>query len=135
MTIEVPTIKGHRRKFTPERIEQIKNLVERGVSREEIAAIVEVTIGTLQVTCSRLGISLRRKHYSLADKPTPPVNGNNDRRRVRRVLALTIRINGRERTTEMSLSDDIIARCAVDASVQGLTMAELIARLLTEKYK
>src|SRR5262245_54140013 len=47
-------------KFTPERLQQIKNLVERGKSRDEIATILDVTVGSLQVTCSRLGISLRR---------------------------------------------------------------------------
>ena len=50
-------------KFTPERIQQISNLVERGKSREEIAELVGVTIGTLQVTCSRLGISLRKPRF------------------------------------------------------------------------
>jgi hypothetical protein len=52
--------RGRRIKFTPERIQQIRNLVERGKSREEIADLIEVTVGSLQVTCSRLGISLRR---------------------------------------------------------------------------
>src|SRR5258706_16231864 len=52
--------RGRRIKFTPERIKQIRNLVERGKSREEIAELIEVTVGSLQVTCSRLGISLRR---------------------------------------------------------------------------
>jgi hypothetical protein len=47
-------------KFTPERLQQIKNLVERGKSRDEIADILDVTVGSLQVTCSRLGISLKR---------------------------------------------------------------------------
>ena len=46
-------------KFTPERMEQIKNLVERGMSREEIAETIGVTLGSLQVTCSKHGISLR----------------------------------------------------------------------------
>jgi hypothetical protein len=49
-----------RTKFTPERIQQICNLVERGVSRDEIAGIIGVTTGTLQVTCSKMGISLRQ---------------------------------------------------------------------------
>jgi hypothetical protein len=53
-------IRGRPIKFTPERIQQIKNLVERGKSREEIAELIGVTVGSLQVTCSRLGISLRR---------------------------------------------------------------------------
>jgi hypothetical protein len=47
-------------KFTPERIEQIRKLVERGKSREEISETIGVTVGSLQVTCSRLGISLRK---------------------------------------------------------------------------
>jgi hypothetical protein len=51
---------GRPTKFTPERIQQIKNLVERGKSRDEIAELLDVTVGSLQVTCSRLGISLRR---------------------------------------------------------------------------
>jgi hypothetical protein len=55
--------KGRRITFTPERIRQIKNLVEYGKSREEIAEVVGVTIGSLQVTCSRLGISLRRPRH------------------------------------------------------------------------
>ena len=38
----------------------MRTLVERGKSREEIAELIGVTVGSLQVTCSRLGISLRR---------------------------------------------------------------------------
>ena len=52
--------RGRQIKFTPERIQQIRNLVERGKSRVEIAELIGVTVGSLQVTCSRLGISLRR---------------------------------------------------------------------------
>jgi Helix-turn-helix domain of resolvase len=52
--------RGRQKKFTPERIQQIKKLVEQGTSREKIAELIGVTVGSLQVTCSRLGISLRR---------------------------------------------------------------------------
>ena len=52
--------RGRQIKFTPERLQQIRNLVERGKSREEIAELIGATVGSLQVTCSRLGISLRR---------------------------------------------------------------------------
>jgi hypothetical protein len=55
---QLPTY-GRRVKFTPERVQQIRNLVERGKSREEIAELIGVSVGSLQVTCSRLGISLR----------------------------------------------------------------------------
>jgi len=47
--------RGRQLKFTPEQILQIKNLVERGKSREEIAESIGVTVGSLQVTCSRSG--------------------------------------------------------------------------------
>src|SRR6516162_9936074 len=56
-------------KFTPERLQQIKNLVERGMSREQIAETIGSTVGSLQVTCSRLGISLRRPPCVAAPAP------------------------------------------------------------------
>jgi hypothetical protein len=56
--------RGRQIKFTPERIQQIRNLVERGKNREEIAELIGVTVGSLQVTCSRLGISLRRPTFN-----------------------------------------------------------------------
>jgi hypothetical protein len=52
--------RGRLIKFTPERIQQIKNLVERGKNQEEIAELIGVTVSSLQVTCSRFGVSLRR---------------------------------------------------------------------------
>src|SRR5262245_45054224 len=55
-----PLHHGRPTKFTPERMQQVRNLVERGKSRDEIAEIIGVTPGSLQVTCSKLGISLRR---------------------------------------------------------------------------
>jgi hypothetical protein len=55
-----PPVYRRQSKFTPANIRQIINLVERGKSKEEIAEIIGVTPATLQVTCSKLGISLRR---------------------------------------------------------------------------
>jgi hypothetical protein len=63
LATQLPT-HGRPIKFTPERLEQIRNLVERGKSREEIAELIGVTVGSLQVTCSKLGISLRRVVFS-----------------------------------------------------------------------
>jgi Helix-turn-helix domain of resolvase len=57
---EYPSTHGRPKKFTPERIQQIINLVERGRSPAEIAELIGVSVGSLAVTCSRLGISLRR---------------------------------------------------------------------------
>src|SRR6476620_6164358 len=46
-------------KFTPANIQKIKDWVAQGTRREDIAKSLDVTVGSLQVTCSRLGISLR----------------------------------------------------------------------------
>src|SRR6478609_1891252 len=76
--------RGRPTKFTPERIQQIKNLVERGKSREEIADLVGVTVASLQVTCSRLGVSLRRPIFSTGTgllpraAPAPKGTANHD---------------------------------------------------------
>jgi len=71
--------RGRQIKFTPERIQQIRNLVERGKSREEIAELIGVTLGSLQVTCSRLGVSLRRPVFNtgtgLLRRGAPGPNG------------------------------------------------------------
>jgi hypothetical protein len=66
-----PLNRGRPTKFTPERIHQICNLVERGKSRDEIAEIIGVTTGTLQVTCSKLGISLRRPRFDIGTSLLP----------------------------------------------------------------
>jgi hypothetical protein len=55
----LPT-RGRQTKFTSEKLQQIRDLVQQGKRREEIAELIGVTVGSLQVTCSRLGISLRR---------------------------------------------------------------------------
>jgi len=49
------------RKFTEEVIAEIRRLVGEGRSREEVAGLVGTSVGSLSVTCSRLGISLRRQ--------------------------------------------------------------------------
>ena len=48
--------RGRRAKFTSQPMEKIKELVAEGLSRDEIANRLGVIVGTLQVTCSRLGI-------------------------------------------------------------------------------
>jgi hypothetical protein len=59
MTNGSPTLIRRRRvKFTPQVIEKIKDLVAEGISRDDIANLLGSTVGSLQVTCSRLGISL-----------------------------------------------------------------------------
>jgi hypothetical protein len=56
--------RGRRKKFTPEAIDKIKELRKRGARREDIADSLGVSVNSLSVTCSRLGISLRSEHHT-----------------------------------------------------------------------
>jgi len=114
-------------KFTPERIEQIKNLVEHGKRREEIAELIGVTVGSLQVTCSRLGISLRRPR--LKPVPTPPSKPAKAADVAR--FAISMRYRGEERTTELPLTQDMITQLAVEAAFRGTPICDLIGDLIT----
>ena len=60
MTSASPSLEADGVRFTPEVIEEIKDLVAQGISCYEIASRLGVSVGCLQVTCLRLGISLRR---------------------------------------------------------------------------
>jgi len=60
LTNASPPARARRTKFTPQVIEKIKEFVAEGIGRVEIADRLGMTVGSLQVTCSRLGISLRR---------------------------------------------------------------------------
>ena len=76
MSLQETPIRAGRRasKFSPANIERIKDFVAQGVNREKIAEHLGVTVGSLQVTCSRLGISLRKPNgcsYSRMSRPVP----------------------------------------------------------------
>ena len=60
MTSASPSLGADGVQFTPVVIEEIKDLVAQGISRDEIASRLGVSVGYLQVTCLGLGISLRR---------------------------------------------------------------------------
>ena len=85
-----PKWEAHSLKFTPENIQKIKDWVAEGISREEIAKLIEPTVGSLQVTCSRLGISLRTGQNSNlcgptggCGRPSPPCKSSADDRHMR----------------------------------------------------
>jgi hypothetical protein len=171
-TTQLPT-RGRPIKFTPERIHQIRNLVERGKSREEIAELIGVTVGSLQVTCSRLGVSLRRvvfdngmrllrrdgPHNGTSTYTTscrvgiPPTSGqpqqnsesgpvgqpqattpHEERARTDEMglanLALRMKYRAYERTSELSLTQDMIRQLAFEAQFRNMSMGELVGELL-----
>ena len=91
-TFSGSSFRGRPIKFTSERIQQIKNLVERGKSREDIAELIGITVGSLAVTCSKLGISLRRRMVNNGVKllrPTGRVTGDGSTASFRDFMAPT----------------------------------------------
>jgi hypothetical protein len=119
-------------KFTPERIQRIRDLVASGASGEEIAALIGVTVGSLKVTCSKLGISLRRPKWGNGNEPLPL-------RTVKRVaetnaatFTIIVRHHGEERRTEVPLTTAMVGHLGVEASTQGLTICELTRDLVLD---
>ena len=151
LATQLPT-RGRQIKFTPERLEQIRNLVERGKSREEIAELIGVTVGSLQVTCSRLGISLRRVVFSngmglLRRSGQPQQNSQSgpveqpqattpheERARTDEMglanLALGMKYRGDERTSELLLTQDMIRQLAFEAQFRNMSIGEFVGELL-----
>ena len=175
--------RGRQIKFTPERIQQIKNLVERGKSREEIAELIGVTVGSLQVTCSRLSVSLRRPAVIIGtgslrrgepcsngvSTPSPSSGGNSPRlqltkerpeqnsqsglveqaqaptphqdraKRANEVgsanFAIRMQYKGKERTTELPLTQDMIRQLAFEAVLRNMRIGELIGELMVAMLK
>jgi hypothetical protein len=116
-------------KFTPERIQQIRDLIARGETCEDIAARIGVTVGTLKVTCSRLGISLRRPRVKLL-----PAETRTDPARTARSAAATFTIrmqyNGQEQNTPLPLTPNMISQLALEASARDQKIGELTKDLL-----
>jgi len=148
-----PPVRGRRIKFTPQVIEKIKQLVGEGISRDEIANRVGVTVGSLQVTCSRLGISLRRivlpnrvgRHTADVRGrtiPSPCSVGIAHVREQREVsqpaaraapsgkFAITVRHRGKEQTTDVPLPSLAIEVLALETMLRDLNIAAFIGQIL-----
>ena len=110
------------RKFTPERIQQIKALIARGETSEMIAAQIGVTVGSLKVTCSRLGISLRRPRVKLL----PPRTATDTAQAGGApTFSLRLRYKGLEQNAAMPLTPDIIGQLALEACHRDKQIVEL----------
>ena len=83
------------RKFTPQRIQQIQDLVARGETCEQIAATIGVTVGSLKVTCSRL--SLRRPYCRRRQARTLGAG------RETATFTIDMKYKGQEHSTELRL--------------------------------
>jgi hypothetical protein len=99
-----------RTKFTPENIRQVVNLVERGKTKEQIAEVIGVTVGTLQVTCSKLGISLRQRRFDTG-------TGMLRRRRIQRDEQPSLAVQSHSTTVAQSDKNVKDQRLAEEAAV------------------
>jgi hypothetical protein len=127
-------------RFTPQNIEKIKKMLAQGLSREEIARLLDVTVGSLQVTCSRLGISLRRSNRGYPSSETlesqvPRVGLEVDLvekgSRPKAKITITIKKGDVLRTIDVPLSNKTIGQLAVLASLREVRLVELIAQILS----
>ena len=146
MTLQENATTGSRpaRKFTPANIQKIKDWVAEGISREEIAKSLHVTVGSLQVTCSRLGISLRRRDASGPGGPRtvrppylpshPPIAGQRHTGTGFQI-ALTLERNGTRRTTELPLTTSAIVQLKLEAEMRNLSMGQLLAEVASMAIK
>jgi len=127
--------RGRRTKLTPERFEQIKRLIASGVSCEDIAATVGVTVGTLKVSCSRLGISLRRPRPAIGNRLPPRAVFTTMTTSGGAKFTVIVRYHDQERTTELPLTITMIGHLALEASARGLTISELVGELVAAAAK
>ena len=134
-----PLVKGRQpTKFTPNNIARIKEWVAQGVSRDEIANRLEVTVNSLQVTCSKLGISLRKR--SLANGAIPPVgvvqrSAENIRHvddSARPSCKLLIQKQGKQAEFELPVHQGLMEQLALEASVRGQSVIALIGTIVSQ---
>ena len=130
-------------KFCPANVQKIKDWVAEGISREEIAKSLDVTVGSLQVTCSRLGISLRipkmfERRRRVEIRPYipnhPPMVGHIGPKRSIRGFRLSLNTTA-QRVTDVPLAGLDIARLALEAEVQNLGTTQLLTRAVTTAIK
>jgi hypothetical protein len=137
---DAPLVKGKRRKFTPDNIARIRDWVAQGVGRDEIANRLEVTVGSLQVTCSNLGVSLRTNSLAKGNgviRPLGVVQGSiehapKDAHSAQAKFTLLLKAQNRQVAFDLPLHEGLIERLALEASVRGQSVAGLIGTILCQ---
>src|SRR6516165_5670592 len=137
--VEAAPARGRHVKFTPQVIKNIKDFLKEGISRDEIANRLGVTVGSLQVTCSRLGISLRRIILPKGSRRHVRIAHVGEQKEVSQPeacatpvakFAITMRYRGKEQTTDIPLSSATIEVLALEATWRDLAISELIGQSL-----
>jgi hypothetical protein len=131
-----PSSKGAGRrgatKFTPQAIEKIKELVAQGISRDEIANPLDVPVGSLQVTCSKLGVSLRRKQEHKTEKVSQVAAHDAPLAK----YALTMSREGKELASDIPIASRAIEeRLALEATFHDLGITQLVRQILVAAIK
>jgi hypothetical protein len=144
---------GRPKKYTPQLIQQIENLIACGDSPEEIAAFIGVTVDSLRVTCRRLGIRPRRPRSSngtgllplrvgtqvaktAGAESTVATHVANTAGAEAAIFSVSLRYDGKEQSTAVPLTPEMICRLAIEASRCDLKISDLTGKLLqavTEK--
>jgi hypothetical protein len=138
---DTPSMKGRQpRKFTLENIARIKDWVAQGVGRDDIANRLEVTVGSLQVTCSRLGISLRKgrraerngavQSLRTAQRSIEHIQQGDDPARAK--VTMLIQKQNRVAQFNLPLNQCAIEQLALEASVRGWTIADIIGKIVRQ---
>ena len=131
-------------KFSPVNIQKIKDLLAQGFNREEIARALDVSVGSLQVTCSRLGISLRipkmfERRRRVESRPYlpnhPPMVGHIGPKPQYLRFQIILEHDGLQRVTDVPLAGLDIARVALEAEAQNLGMTQLLTQAVTTAIK
>ena len=106
------------------------------MKREQIAAIIGVTVGSLQVTCSRLGVSLRRPRVKLLP-PKPAIAPARTACAAREAATFTLdmKYRGQEHSTEMPFTSDVIGQLALEASFRNQEIGELTKDVLVSVFE
>ena len=132
-------VKGRQRKFTPENITRIKNWVAQGVGREELANRLGVTVGSLQVTCSRLGISLRKNtltkgNGTIAHELAQPSieHATAAAQLAQAKFSLLLKRQNTQVTFDLHLRAGLIEQLVLHASVRGESVVDLIGKILSQ---
>ena len=108
----------------------------RGETCQRIATIIGVTVGTLKVTCSRLGISLRRPKVKLL----PPKTASGTARTVGAAgeiatFTIIIKYKGQERSTALPLTPNMIRYLALEACFRDREIGEFVTDVLVSVFE
>ena len=106
-----------------------------GETCERIAAIIGVSMGTLKVTCSRLGISVRRPKVRLLPSRTTGAARTVGAAGEIATFAISMKYKGQERNIALPLTSNMISQLALEASFRDQKIGELAKDLVESVMK